>query len=169
MKHKFLIVFILLLISITANAQSLQYQFNHLSQKQITVLKQAFMLGVKDNLSFSLVAIAWTESDLGKYNINLQDPSAGWYHIKISTAMARMTPHLRNTRFNRNRVAQWLINDPKLAGKLAIAELKYWLKRWHGNYLKAWGSYNGGYRGNKKYARDITSKVYFLKRHLLVR
>jgi len=156
-----------LLLTATANAQSLSYQFNHLSAKQITVLKQACRQGIADNLCLSLAAIAWQESDFGKYNINLQDPSAGWYHIRIRTALARITPHIRNTAFNRNRVAQWLINDPNLAGSLAIAELKYWLHYWHGNYFKAWGSYNGGYKGNRRYARAIAAKVMFLKKHLI--
>ena len=160
------IVLMLLVLSAPVYAQSLQYQFNHLSQQQIEVLKQSVIFGIKDNLAYSLAAISWQESDFGKYTINLQDPSAGWYHIKISTAMARMTPRLRNTKFNRNRVAQWLINDHKLSAKLAIAELRYWLKRWHGNWFKAIGSYNGGNRSNKRYARDIADKVRFLQKHV---
>lgn len=160
------LIITLLLFSTVAHAQSLRYEFNHLSQKQISVIKQACIKGLPDNLCLTMVSIAWAESDLGRYNINLQDPAAGWYNIKISTAIKRLTPHIRNTPFNRNRVAQWLVDSPNLAGNLAIAELKFWLKYWHNNWFKAVGSYNGGYSSNRKYARDIARRVRFLRKHI---
>lgn len=155
-----------LLFATISQAQSLRYEFNHLSKSQITILKQACTAGISDNLCLTLSSIAWQESDLGLYQINLQDPSAGIYHIKISTAMSYLNPKIRNTPFNRNRVAMWLINYPKWAAKLAIAQLKFWLKYWRGNWFEAVGSYNGGYRSNKEYARDIVKRVRFLRKHI---
>ncbi len=161
-KIKFIIIF--LLLSVTANAQSLKYQFNHLTKPQVQVLKQACRAGIADNLCLTMAAIAWQESDFGLYQINLQDPSAGIFHIKISTAMSYTK--LRNTGFNRNRVAMWLIRYPTWTTKIALSQLKFWLRYWHKNWLKAVGSYNGGYKWSRKYARKITNKVRFLKRHI---
>jgi len=95
------------------------------------------------------------------YQINLQDPSAGIYHINVSIALK--SAHLSNTPFNQNRVAQWLIRYPKWSAKLALNELKYWLKYRKGDWFKAVGSYNGGFHWNRGYARAITNKVRFLK------
>jgi len=150
-----------------ANAQNLQYQFNHLSEAQIQVLKKSCQFGIKDNLCYSLSAIAWQESNLGVWIVNFQDKGGGWFGVKVSSAIRRLVPKMRMTKFNINRVGSWLINNPSFSAKLAIAELKYWLRYWHGNYYKAWGSYNGGYRWNRRYARAIAKKVRFLKKHLI--
>ncbi len=161
---KLKLITVLLLFSIPASAQSLKYQFKHLAKPQIRILKQACRAGIADNLCLTMASIAWQESDFGLYQINLQDPSAGIYHIKISTAMSYTK--LRNTGFNRNRVAMWLIRYPVWTTKIALSQLKFWLKYWHKNWFKAVGSYNGGYHSNKKYARNIANKVRFLKRHI---
>lgn len=159
------VVVFLLFVSI-ANAHSLSYQYSHFSKQQIEVLKQSCEAGKPYNLCLTLASIAWHESDAGLWQINLQDPGAGIYNVKISTAMSRIKPKLRNTPFNRNRVAMWLIDYPKLAAKIAIYELKDWMKYWHGDWYRAVGSYNGGTKWNKKYAKDIAKKVRFLKKHI---
>ncbi len=161
-----LIIIILFLLPISIKAQSLKYDFNHLSKEQITILKKTCQAGIKDNLCLTMVSIAWQESDLGLYQINLQDPSAGIYHIKISTAMSYITPHIANTPFNRNRVAMWLIDYSNWSAKLAIKQLQFWLRYWNGNWFKAVGSYNGGYKWNRRYARKIANKVRFLRHHI---
>ncbi len=158
------ILILIIFLSAPAQAENLQAQFLHLSKKEISVLKQACLAGISNNLCLTMAAIAWQESDLGLYQINLQDPSAGIYHIKISNAIKDTT--LKNTRFNRNRVAMWLIRYPNWAAKLAISELKFWLRYWHHNWFKSIGSYNGGYHSNKRYARAIASKVRFLRKHI---
>lgn len=160
-----IISFIMFVIPTKATAyQNLKYQFSVLSKYQFSVLKYSCKVGIKYNLCYTLSAIAWQESDFGLYNIDLQDPSAGIYHIKISNAMYYLK--LDNTPFNRNRVAQWLMRYPGLSSKLAIKELRYWLRYWGGSWYKAVGSYNGGFKPNNNYANEIVRKVKFLENHV---
>ena len=166
LRIKAIAVLMLLVLSAPAYAQSLQYQFNHLSQKQITVLKQSCRFGIKDNLCYSLIAISWQESNFGVWIVNYQDKGAGWFGVKISSAIKRITPKMRMTRFNLNRVGSWLINDSAFSARMAIAELKFWYRVRKGNWMRVWESYNAGYGRNKRYARDIADKVKFLQRHV---
>jgi len=134
-----------------------------LTKYQISVIRDACYKGISENLCHTLAAIVWKESDAGLYNVNLQDPSASWYHIRIPTAI-RYT-HLRRTKFNYNRVAQWLLDDPDWAGDIAIDQLKYWMKFHHGSWKKAVESYNAGSRiKNYRYYRDIVRRIKVLIR-----
>lgn len=132
-----------------------------LSESQIGVIYQAFEAGRGNDMSYSLAAIAWQESQGGKYMINLQDPSSGVFHITINNALSYIK--WRDTPFNRNRVAQLLIDDFELSAEFAMINLQFW-KDHHGNdWNKIWGSYNGGYRPNMEYASDIASKIQKIK------
>ena len=155
-----LIIFFLLFLAFTCLAST---PYKDLSQRQLAILRIAYMQGQPYDLGYTLAAICWQESDCGKYNVNLGDPSAGWYHIRIPVAMQYL--HIRNTEYNRNRVAQWLIDDPQLAGDIAVWQLRWWLKYHKGNWRKAVSSYNGGFKGNEKYVKEIVRKVRILKRN----
>ena len=160
---KFKLAVFLILIPLTASASNLQKDFNNLSFHQLMVLRQAYLKGLPSNLNYTMAAIVWKESNCGEWNINLSDPSASWYHIKIKTAMKYLS--VRNTKFNMNRVAQWLINNPSKAGDIALSELKYWLRCYKGSWKKAVGSYNGGWHPNYNYERDIVRRIRVLRRN----
>jgi len=155
-----LVIFFILFLVFTCFAST---PYKDLSYRQLAVLKIAYMQGKPHDLGYTLAAVCWQESDCGKYNINLADPSSGWYHVYIPTAMKYL--HIKNTRYNRNRVAQWLIDDPQLAGEIALYELKRWLQYHKGSWRKAVSSYNGGFKGNKVYRREIIKKVKILQRN----
>ena len=121
----------------------------------------------KNAKSFGLVktitAIAKIESNLGQYNINLQDPSCSFLHIHLKTYLKRH--NIKDNPFNRNKHCQELINNPKLAIANAIEELLFW-KSIHCSksgcdivqYQNVVKSYNAGWnysskKANKYYKR----------------
>lgn len=109
------------------------------SDKQIENIISAYIWGLPYNLEYILPAIAWQESCAGLYKVNLYDPSAGLFHLYIPSVMARHSD-LKDDKYNRNKIAQMLINDDKFAASEAISELLFWK-----NYYKEndeWRNYN---------------------------
>jgi len=54
---------------------------NHrITKEQQEVLYRIFLDAKKYDLSWSATAIAWQESQFGKYKMNLADPSCGYFH-----------------------------------------------------------------------------------------
>lgn len=88
------------------------------------VLQFSYERSDPHNYGYTLAAISYAESRAGLWNINLQDPSAGYYHVTLDKVLTRMG--WEDTPFNRNRAAQALIDDPILSSDLAIEELKLW-------------------------------------------
>jgi len=99
----------------------------------------------------------------GKYLINLQDPSAGVFHITINNALVYLK--WEDTSFNRNRAAQLLIQDFQLAADFAMINLQFWKDQYGGNWSKIWASYNAGWdwKNGKGYSKDIKSKIQRIK------
>lgn len=136
-----------------------------INEEQKQVLLKAYEYGKPYDLSWSLMAIAWKESRAGKWNINLQDPAVCPFMININTAIKRT--NLKDTSFNRNVLAQELIDDFGLCAAHAVTELTYW-RAVHGeNYRKIWASYNGGYNYSSPqaagYAQEIADIIKRLK------
>lgn len=115
------------------------------------------------NLSDTILAIAKVESDMGKYMINLQDPSCGLTHININTYIRRHK--VPNTAFNRNKICQDLVNDVELAISNSIEELLFWKSQFcpknmtNKCYRQMIRAYNGGWNYNSKKAKAYEIKV----------
>jgi len=144
------------------------------SDKQIEYIISSYILGKPYNLEYVLPAIAWQESCLGLYKLNMYDPSAGLYHAYLPSVMARHKG-LKNTKFNRNKIAQMLVNDDLFAASEAINELKFWSnfylinkKDYKNQSLKdlVIKSYNRGIRWHR-YSKDNKSAKRYLKQVLL--
>lgn len=146
----------------------LEKDFLNLSSSQFITLEQANIKGKSYNLQWSLSAIAWKESDAGRYNINLSDPSCGAYHANINSVMRRH-PEYPDTSFYRNIVCQRLIDDIDYATSEAVKEIHYWMNIHGTDWYAIWASYNAGYAYNskvgKRYAKDIARRIQVLKKH----
>ena len=127
------------------------------------MLKNIYEFGKPYDLGYSLAAIAWKESNVGKFMINLQDPSCGFFHNNINTVMSRRG--ITDTPFNRNVLCQKLINDVPYSASEAVAELAYWRTVHKTNYTKIWASYNAGwsYTNGLNYSQDIKNRIKVLK------
>jgi hypothetical protein len=174
MRTKCLIILLSLLSYLVAQ-DLLEMEFKGFSNEQREVLLRAYELGLPFDFGYTMAAIAWQESMAGKYLLNLQDPSAGVFHNNLKSVIARHE-EFRDTDWQRNLIAQRLIQDMDFSAAEALAELEYW-KSIHGegNWFLIWQSYNGGfafqnpdsqaYAASSNYARRLKEKINFLMRN----
>jgi len=171
------IYIMLLTTSLFANNTSLLRELNNLTKNQQEVLIKSYKKGSYYDLGYTLAAIAWTESRLGKYKINLADGdrykfkgSYGPYHNLLNSVCARRNIH---TQWSASIIAQKLITDIDYASNEAIIELLYWDKYWTDKKVTyKWkhivASYNSGYKSintkpGREYLELIRSKIKVLK------
>ncbi len=155
---KFLVIFLLIanLFAFTpAQKQDFRFSYNY---------------GKKYDLGWTLVGISYVESSLGKYKINLADPSASSYHILVKSVLRR--EHIPDNSWNRSRMIEKLLNNKYFAARQAISELLFWKSYWirqgySGNWLwvRMVGSYNGGHVSNIQYARKVAKAIRLLRRY----
>lgn len=158
-----IILFISLLIS---NIFALDFDAEKLTNEEIKKLKEIKEEGKKYGLSYSLMAIAIKESELGKYMINVDSKDFGMYQANIKTVISRN--NVKDTSWNRNVLATKLISDFEFATKTAVSELTYWQKIHKNDWKKVWSSYNGGWQYNsqkaKLYSQDIERIIRELRK-----
>lgn len=153
---------LLLLIGLLVYSQAL-------SKNQIEDFKYSFNYGKKYGLGWTLAAISYTESSLGKYKVNLSDPSASSYHILIKSVLSRN--EIPDNAWNRSRMLEKLIRNRKFAANQAIAELLYWKSYWLNRgctenwlWIKMVSSYNAGSYLNLRYVRKVSNAIRILKK-----
>ena len=147
------------LVGFTAKANASEC---HLTDSQKSVLYYSYSYGVKEDLGLSMVAIAMAESDLGRFNLNLVDPSASPYHVTVDKAVDKLG--WSHTPFNYNRAAQKLIDDIEFAASIALETLVWWRDYHNGDWRKTVGSYNGGFKGNPKYVKKIVANIHTIRK-----
>lgn len=140
--------------------------------EQREVLNRVAELAHSFDLSYTVAAIAWQESNFGKYPVNLQDPSCGITHKNVVYYLK--SKGLKDTSFMRNKICAELVSDIELATAIAIEDLECW-KVYHKRrklkdedvYTYMIRSYNGGYKFNsqaaKDYAKSVKARVAALK------
>lgn len=136
-----------------------------LSDNQVQVLHDSFEAGAVKDMSYSLAAIAWKESSAGRYLMNLQDPSAGVFMVTVDNAMGYIK--WKDTPFNRNRMAQKLVEDFELSAEFAMINLQFWVDQYGNDWRTIWRRYNGGYSDSAraiKYSQDIAAKIQVIAR-----
>lgn len=147
-----------LFLALFAFMQGQELVWDKLTEAQKQVAREVYSLGKPYNLGATLVSIAWQESRLGGYPINLQDPSCGVMHINVKTYLG--LHKLKDTPYNRNWYCSRLINDVKLNVATAI-EVLLWFKAYHkGSYNKMVKSYNAGFNTHLAQADNYYKQVY---------
>jgi hypothetical protein len=157
---------VIVLAVLITNIYAVNFKAHYVTNNDLTLLKQIKEYGNEYNLSYSLMAIAVKESSIGRFKINVDSFDYGLYQANINTVVRRQ--NVKNSAFNRNKLAMLLINDFDFATSNAIAELVFWKKVHKGNWSKIWGSYNAGWnydstRG-QKYSKDIVKIIQELKK-----
>jgi len=160
-------MFILLSVYLSGNSvRSYVYQLKHLSSEQQKVLYKVWKKAKPYNLNYTMSAIAFKESSLGRVMYNLSDGefgSFGVFHNLVSSVYDR---YIRNKPKNRNQVtsiklgiAKRLIDDFDFSFSQSLAELKFWenVAKDRGYRWNSWKymivHYNGGTNAyNKKRA-----------------
>lgn len=156
---------LLLLTLTTLSAESI----SELSEPQKALANSIYSKGKKFDLGYTMVAIAYQESHLGKYRINLSDPSCGIFHIMPKSLIKRTD--LTNNSWNRSRLCERLILDDDFSFSAALLELKYWENYWKSKGVsKVWShmvaSYNGGFNAtlDSPYLKAIKHHISILKK-----
>lgn len=133
-----------------------------LTKEQESVVRFSYEFGKPVDLGYTMAAIAMRESLLGKYRINLSDPSAGVYHTTIDKGIAKLG--WADNGFNRNRIAQRMADDIYFAADIALDTLVWWKSHHNGDWRKTVSAYNGGHRGNPQYVDSIIQNIHTIKR-----
>ncbi|EPU3828887.1 transglycosylase SLT domain-containing protein [Campylobacter coli] len=141
---------------------------------QINIMSISYFTGKQNDLGHTLAAIAWKESDFGRYSINLADGkygSFGPYQIHLHLHVKALGI---KTTWSRSREAERLINDVEYSSKVALEHLLYWKERSKGNkspYKNMIASYNAGNAGlknkvGKAYAEDVVIRVKVIEKFM---
>ena len=135
-------------------------ELEELDEEQLELMLRVYSLGGEHGLGYTLVTIAWKESDFGKYNINLSDGKYGSYgvfQIRLDYALKRNNI---KTKWKRDRFAEKLLNDLEFSTNEAVKVLNFWINHHKKNtkkgqrLLNVFASYNAGYKhGGKKGAQ----------------
>lgn len=140
-------------------------KIENFTKEQYVTLIKSYLWGEAFGLGNTLAAIAWTESCMGLYKINLQDPSAGAYHNAVTSVMARH-PEIKNNSYTQNVMAQMLIKNDKFAAIEALLELTFWESYYIAN-PKAYTSKNNSLweavvksynKGSKWHSSDMSNE-----------
>lgn len=111
-----------------AQAPLLKYEkeFLELTPKQLERAKDIYIRAKPYGLDFAATAlsIAWQESNLGEYPLNIQDPSCSMWHIQINYYLKRK--NIKNTAFNKNKHCSILIADNDLAFEAFLEVYRLW-------------------------------------------
>lgn len=128
-----------------------------LTPEQESVLHFSYSYGEPHDYGLTMVAIAMEESNLGQWNISLQDPSASPYHVTIDKAVDKLG--WKHTPFNYNRAAQKLMDDIYFGAAIALETILWWDKVRGGAWRRVIESYNSGYGSNPEYVRRIIGHI----------
>lgn len=157
-------------------------ELEKLTTEQKEVLYLAYSTGAEKGYGLTLAAIAWKESQFGKFMLNITDGkygSYGPYHVLLDYVLIR---HKVTTNWGKSRLAEKLVYDMEFSSKEALDVLTYYHKRFK-NKDNAWkwavAAYNNGHKSltrskGKKYAEDIALRVvtlmkYFTKHKILLK
>lgn len=170
-KKLFLVIITSVALFSMSYEEMFEKDFRKLNREQLEMLMEIAKRAKPYDLVYSAVAIAWQESNLGKWQINLKDPSCGPFHQVIPLFLKKNK--IANTEFNRNKVCSELIDDIDLSVSTVISELEAW-KMIHKNRMNVWDyvyrSYNAGYNYDsataKKYSKMIRARIKVLKKYL---
>lgn len=132
-----------------------------LTNSQVGVIYKSYDRGAQDNLGYTLAAISWRESSLGKYRVNPTSSDYGAYGINYKTIQRiDKVGHYQSI-----KTIQEVIFDDDKGVKYALETLRWNLRHFKGDWSKALAMYNKGHqwRSGDAYVKDISIKVRQLR------
>ena len=169
---KLILIVLLLLNTYAGSIKSYMKQIENTNQEQREVARFISYNASKYNLKYTLLAIAFKESQWGKYKLNLADPSAGLFHKLLPYYCIELG--LKPNKWNESRLAERLINSNATSFMVAVCDFKrnytYFRTRGHNKALSwkyAIQAYNAGlnnYHAGSKYYKEIIKIIRALKK-----
>jgi len=164
------IILLLSIIFIPLNADKLDDRFDkeleNLTPMQFEVMQDSFNKGSVFNLSWTMTAIAWQESNFGENRVGRTTPDYGVYQININTFKKRYSDIIKKHKHSDKLIIKMLKYNDALNFSASVTEVQYWLSVYKGNYYKTWSSYNGGWKGCTRYADIIKKRIKALKKFM---
>lgn len=166
MLFKALIPLTLLILSPLSNANTQEQGvcnfLKELTPYQQDIAYQSYRAGEPYDLGLTAIAVAWKESKLGKYKVrfnssNIKDVSVGVMHTVAYWKTKGMSS------FESGQWVQDMLEVDQKSIAIGVQDLLYWQSRAKGNWLKGVSMYNGGYKPNYTYGKDIVNIVKQLK------
>ena len=176
---------LLLVIALNLNAYQVNYsdkkqfelkarytkELNNFSYEQYKILLKTYAKAQPFDLSLTMIAIAWEESQFGKNMVNYADPSFGVFHNLLGSVMRRHD--YKNTNWKKSRVIEALLFDYDFSFSESLNELEMWKSYWkRKNVEDQWvhmvRSYNTGVKwtDEEHYVDKIILKVRILKLYI---
>ena len=165
---------IVMILAVGLYAHSISYyekQIKNCNERQLNVAEFISHNAEQYNLKYTLLAIAFKESQWGKYKLNLQDPSAGLFHKLLPYYCIEL--HLKPNKWNESRLAEKLIHSDADAFMVALWDFqrnykyfKFLGKNSNLSWRYAVQAYNAGignYRAGKKYYIEVVKIIRALK------
>ena len=160
---------IILVLFIQASALTLEERITHLSEHQAETLCYMHNFGKATDMSWTLSAMAWQESDFGVLTLSRNQQDVGVLQINLTSFKHRYAEQLEVSPISDSGLRYMLMNDIELNAMSGVAELEFWksvyTKQGKTNWWNVWSSYNRGWAGNDEYAFNIREKIKVLKRH----
>jgi hypothetical protein len=178
----------ILLLLLPVFLHSVEYDMKYLKEleklttEQKEVLYLAYSAGAEKGYGLTLAAIAWKESQFGKFMLNITDGRHGSYgpfHVLLDYAIIR---HNVTSSWGKSRLAEKLVYDMEFSSKEALDVLTYYhdrFKKKDNPWKWAVAAYNNGNKAlttekGMKYVLDIalrvlTLKDYFTNHRLLIK
>jgi hypothetical protein len=149
--------------------KSFYNSISHASNEQWIVAEKLFYACKKYNFSYTCVAIGLVESQWGTYLIN--DRTGDYGVTGINIIWYFRDHNLKYSYWKAQRLKTQLVKNDNFAIAETLNKLRYWSKRYNNDFKEIWAHYNGGTKGNYKYASKIYNAILafktYIKRHSL--
>ena len=156
---------ILLLLTFNLYATSLEYRIHHLTPEQQVIVDKIIYLAEPHDLKWTMLAMAWWESDFGA-NLDHKTDDHGVMGINLVSFKSRYKTALIKYPLSDDVIRKMLRMDLHLNFSCALAEIVFWQSVYGKDWMKVWGSYNGGWACNENYASGIVKRIRILKSYL---
>lgn len=170
MKKFILGLLLFLTVTYGETVTKLEKEFLNMSNDQIAYIDMVYNITNDLELTYLLSAIAWQESNLGKYLINLSDGKEGSFGIfQIQLHYLAKDKNIKSS-WEKSRLAERLLNDHEFSAREAAKILSFFMKNKNCKISCALAKYNAGNKGNtttkgKAYASSVMKRVAVLRKH----
>lgn len=148
-----------------------EINYNSLSKSQKKMLVTLYNYGKQFDLGYTIAAIAWKESNVGEYMLNINSRNnydCGMFQNNVKSVHSREGRKL--TKYSADKTCQKLMVDINYALLHVTEELEYWKNLYPDDFMKIWTSYNKGFNNSKaytdEYALDILLRVKILQKYI---
>lgn len=143
----------------------LERELATLDKEQLKVLYKTFYYGKQHDLHWTLTAIAWKESNFGKYRRNDTSQDYGIFQVNLNTYKRRYADEIAAHSLSDNTIINYHIRYFEFNIAAAVDEIRYW-QSVRSSWKDIWASYNDGtvisFKG-RSYSNDIAKRIKTLQ------